>query len=62
MRRIGNFGGGAKIWKLLFVNQRFDPFFNPSLAEVRRQFGGPGLSDEELVLRVFGREEAVEAT
>ncbi len=35
---------------------------NPSLAEVRRQFGGPGLSDEELVLRVFGREEAVEAT
>jgi len=24
--RIGNFGGGSKVWKLLFVNQRFDPF------------------------------------
>ncbi len=34
---------------------------NPSLEEVWRQFGGPGVSDEELVLRVFGEEEAVKA-
>jgi len=27
VRRIGNFGGGSKIWRLLFVNQRFAPFF-----------------------------------
>jgi oxaloacetate decarboxylase alpha subunit len=34
---------------------------NPSLKDVRRQFGGSEVSDEELVLRVFGGEEAVKA-
>ena len=33
----------------------------PSIREVRRQFGGRGVSDEELVLRVFAGEEAVKA-
>lgn len=33
----------------------------PSLQEVRRKFGGPGVSDEELVLRVFAGEDAVKA-
>src|SRR5437870_12091539 len=28
----------------------------PSLEQVRRQFGGPGISDEELVLRVLAGE------
>jgi oxaloacetate decarboxylase alpha subunit len=32
-----------------------------SLAEVRRKFGGPGVSDEELVLRVIAGETAVRA-
>jgi oxaloacetate decarboxylase alpha subunit len=31
----------------------------PSLEEVRRQFGGPGLSDEELILRVYAGEDHV---
>lgn len=34
---------------------------DPPLAEVRRQFGGPGVSDEELLLRYFAGAEAVEA-
>jgi len=33
----------------------------PSLKEVRRRFGGPKVSDEELVLRVFAGEDAVNA-
>lgn len=33
----------------------------PSLAEVRRKFGGPSVSDEELVLRVFAGEDDVKA-
>ena len=33
----------------------------PSLKEVRRQFGGAGVLDEELVLRVFAGEDAVKA-
>ena len=33
----------------------------PSIKEVRRQFGGPGVSDEELVLRVMAGEESVKA-
>jgi oxaloacetate decarboxylase alpha subunit len=33
----------------------------PSIQEVRRQFGGRGVSDEELVLRVFAGEDAVKA-
>jgi oxaloacetate decarboxylase alpha subunit len=33
----------------------------PSLEEVRRQFGGPGVSDEELILRVYAGEEYVQA-
>jgi len=33
----------------------------PSLEEVRRKFGGPGVSDEELVLRVIAGESAVKA-
>ncbi len=32
-----------------------------SLAEVRKKFGGPGISDEELVLRVIAGEAAVKA-
>jgi oxaloacetate decarboxylase alpha subunit len=31
----------------------------PSLDEVRRKFGGPSLSDEELLLRVYAGEDAV---
>ena len=34
---------------------------DPSLQEVRRQFGGPGVSDEELILRVYAGEDAVKA-
>jgi oxaloacetate decarboxylase alpha subunit len=34
---------------------------NPSLKEVRRKFGGPGVSDEELILRVYAGEDAVKA-
>lgn len=33
----------------------------PSLQEVRRKFGGPSVSDEELVLRVFAGEDSVRA-
>src|SRR6266508_2269486 len=32
----------------------------PSLQEVRRTYGGPGVSDEELLLRFFAGEQAVE--
>ncbi|HEV8341612.1 MAG TPA: hypothetical protein VGR30_04505 [Candidatus Binatia bacterium] len=32
---------------------------DPSIQEVRRQFGGPGVSDEELVLRVLAGEQHV---
>jgi oxaloacetate decarboxylase alpha subunit len=31
----------------------------PSLEEVRRKFGGPSISDEELLLRVYAGEDAV---
>lgn len=31
----------------------------PSLDELRRRFGGPGLSDEEMMLRIFTDEESV---
>lgn len=31
---------------------------NPSLQEVRAQVGGPGISDEELILRVYAGDEA----
>jgi oxaloacetate decarboxylase alpha subunit len=34
---------------------------DPPLAEVRRKFGGPGVSDEELILRVYAGEDAVKA-
>jgi oxaloacetate decarboxylase alpha subunit len=34
---------------------------DPPLAEVRRRFGGPGVSDEELILRVYAGEDAVKA-
>jgi oxaloacetate decarboxylase alpha subunit len=34
---------------------------DPSIQEVRRQFGGPGVSDEELVLRVLAGEEHLKA-
>ena len=33
----------------------------PSLEEVRRKFGGPSLSDEELLPRVYAGEDAVKA-
>jgi oxaloacetate decarboxylase alpha subunit len=33
----------------------------PSLAEVRRKFGGVSVSDEELLLRVYAGEDAVKA-
>ncbi len=33
----------------------------PSLEEVRRKFGGPAVSDEELLLRVYAGEDAVKA-
>ena len=33
----------------------------PSLEEVRRKFGGPSVSDEELLLRVYAGEDAVRA-
>jgi oxaloacetate decarboxylase alpha subunit len=32
---------------------------NPSLREVRGKFGGPGVSDEELILRVYAGEDVV---
>ena len=34
---------------------------DPSLKEVRTQLGGPSISDEELVMRVYAGDEAVEA-
>jgi oxaloacetate decarboxylase alpha subunit len=34
---------------------------NLSLDEVRKKFGGPGVSDEELILRVIAGEAAVKA-
>jgi oxaloacetate decarboxylase alpha subunit len=34
---------------------------DPSLQEVRRQFAGPGVSDEELILRVYAGEDAVKS-
>lgn len=34
---------------------------DPSLQEVRRKFGGPGVSDEDLILRVYAGEDAVKA-
>ena len=34
---------------------------DPSLKEVRSRFGGPSVSDEELLLRVYAGEEAVKA-
>jgi oxaloacetate decarboxylase alpha subunit len=34
---------------------------DPSLQEVRRRFGGRGVSDEELILRVYAGEDAVKA-
>lgn len=34
---------------------------DPSLQEIRRKLGGPGVSDEELVLRVFAGEDSVKA-
>jgi oxaloacetate decarboxylase alpha subunit len=33
----------------------------PSLTEVRRKFGGPSVSDEELLLRVYAGKDAVKA-
>ena len=33
----------------------------PSLEEVRKQYGGPGLSDEELLLRYYAGPEFVDA-
>ncbi|HTN72935.1 MAG TPA: hypothetical protein VMO00_17780 [Methylomirabilota bacterium] len=44
----------AKEWK------RWEPT-EPSLREVRSRFGGPSISDDELLLRVYAGEEAVEA-
>jgi oxaloacetate decarboxylase alpha subunit len=46
--------GRAKEW------QGWEPP-EPSLEEVRRKFGGPLLSDEELLLRVYAGEDAVKA-
>jgi oxaloacetate decarboxylase (Na+ extruding) subunit alpha len=46
--------GRAKEW------QGWEPR-EPSLAEVRRKFGGPSLSDEDLLLRVYAGEGAVKA-
>jgi oxaloacetate decarboxylase (Na+ extruding) subunit alpha len=46
--------GRAKEW------QGWEPP-EPSLEEVRRKFGGPSLSDEELLLRVYAGEDAVKA-
>ena len=46
--------GRAKDW------QNWEPP-EPSLEEVRRKFGGPSLSDEELLLRVYAGEDAVKA-
>ena len=34
---------------------------NPSLEEVRKQYGGPNLSDEELLLRYYAGPEFVDA-
>ena len=34
---------------------------DPSLEEVRSRFGGPSISDDELLLRVYAGEEAVKA-
>jgi oxaloacetate decarboxylase alpha subunit len=33
----------------------------PSLKEIRRKFGGPAVSDEDLLLRVYAGEDAVKA-
>ena len=44
--------GRAKEW------QGWEPP-EPSLEEVRRKFGGPSLSDEDLLLRVYAGEDAV---
>jgi oxaloacetate decarboxylase alpha subunit len=33
----------------------------PSIKEMRQKYGGPGISDEELLLRYMGREEELEA-
>jgi oxaloacetate decarboxylase alpha subunit len=41
------------------INQMERP--EPSLAEVRRQYGGPSLSDEELLLRFYAGPEFVDA-
>ena len=46
--------GRAKEWQV------WEPP-EPSLDEVRRKFGGPSLSDEELLLRVYAGEDAVKA-
>ena len=46
--------GRAKEW------QAWEPL-DPSLAEVRRKFGGSSISDEELLLRVYAGEDAVKA-
>jgi oxaloacetate decarboxylase alpha subunit len=44
----------AKVWR------GWEPP-EPSLQEIRRKFGGPAISDEELLLRVYAGEEAVKA-
>jgi oxaloacetate decarboxylase alpha subunit len=41
------------------INQMERP--EPSLAEVRRQYGGPNLSDEDLLLRFYAGPEFVDA-
>lgn len=46
--------GRAKEW------QRWEAA-NPSLQDIRNRFGGPSLSDDELLLRVYAGEEAVKA-
>lgn len=46
--------GRAKEW------QAWEPP-DPSLAEVRKKFGGSAISDEELLLRVYAGEDAVKA-
>ena len=46
--------GRAKEWQAWRPPQ-------PSLTEIRNKFGGPSLSDEELVLRVYAGAEAVNA-
>ncbi|GAA4342032.1 carboxylase [Pigmentiphaga soli] len=37
------------------------PADEPSLAELRRRYGGPGVSDEEMMLRIFTDKETVDA-